>query len=91
MSENTAIKKTGDMVSTQRWLVFWLTVGEMALLFIVFFVHLPDANKEIAYMLVGGYTAKWGDAVAYWYNSTFGSARKTEVIAKANAVDMQGS
>jgi len=76
-----------DKTTTQKWLVYFLTVGQMCLVYIVFFVHLPDANKEIAYLLVGSYTAKWGDSVAFWYNSTYGSQSKDHIIAKANPVD----
>ena len=70
-----------DKSGTQRGLVILLTIGQMALLYIIFFVHLPEANKEIGYLLVGSYSTKWGDAVAFWYNSTFGSQNKDQVIA----------
>lgn len=70
-----------DKAGTQRWLVFFLTLGEFALLIAVFSNTIPEANRDIAYILIGGYTAKWGDAVAFWYNSTFGSQNKDQVIA----------
>ena len=76
-----------DKALTQKWLVFLLTIGQMCLVYIVFFIGIPEANKEIAYLLVGSYTTKWGDSVAFWYNSTFGSQSKDGTIARAQPVE----
>lgn len=70
----------------QLWLAVLLTVGEMALIYTVFFVGVPEANQRIADVLVGSYTAVWAEALRYWYGTTFGSNAKNEIIAKAEPV-----
>lgn len=84
--DEKASERTGFGHGPQIWLVFLLTLGEFLLLYTVFFIDVPTPNKELAYALTGAYSAKWGDAVAYWYNSTYGSTKKNEIIAKAQPI-----
>ena len=52
------------------------------LIYIVFRWALPDENKDIGNLVIGALTMKFGDVVAYFFNSTKGSAEKTDLIAK---------
>lgn len=52
------------------------------LIYIVFRWSLPGENKEIAYLVIGAIVMKFGDVVAYFFNSTKGSQEKTDIISK---------
>jgi hypothetical protein len=68
------------------WLCLLLTAGEFALLYAMFTGALPEKNKDIAQVLIGGYSAEWARSIAYWYNTTFGSNNKTEALMKAEPI-----
>ena len=57
------------------------------LAFIVFKWALPNENKEIAYLVIGAMTMNFGDVVAYYFNSTKGSAEKTDIISKMPPIE----
>ena len=59
------------------------------LIYIVFKYALPTENKEIGYMVIGALVMKFGDVVAYFFNSTKGSAEKTDIISKMPPVDAE--
>jgi hypothetical protein len=42
---------------------------------------IPADNKAVVYMLVGSVGSAWGAAVTYFYGSSRGSDRKTELLA----------
>lgn len=59
-----------------------IVISILVLVYVVFTVELPDKNKDVALMIIGALVAKFGDVVAYFYNSSKGSADKTEIISK---------
>ena len=75
-----------DKIITQRRLVYILTLGLFGLAYVIFFTPIPDANRDIGYILFGTYVAKWGDAIAFFYNSSHGSTEKNDTIKKAQPV-----
>lgn len=68
------------------WLCILLTFGEFSLLYSILFVSIPEANQRIADMMFGSYTTAWLGSVGYWYQTTFGSNAKTNLLAKAEPV-----
>jgi len=48
--------------------------------YLLFTLHIPDANQEIAYLLFGTLLAKWGDSIAYWVGTTRSSQEKTRLL-----------
>jgi hypothetical protein len=74
--------KTKDKFQYGLGVVIVLAV--MALLLVVFLKPLPVANHDIALLVIGALVAKFGDVVAYFYNSSKGSADKTDIIANQN-------
>jgi CDP-diglyceride synthetase len=60
-----------------------------ALIYIVFKHALPEANKEIGYMVIGALVMKFGDVVAYFFNSTKGSQEKTDIISRLPPVNKE--
>jgi len=63
-----------------------IVVAVMALIFVIFTTSLPPANHDIALLVIGALVAKFGDVVAYFYNSSKGSSDKTDIIAKLPAL-----
>ena len=61
---------------TPTVLVALLTVGLFGILTGLFFLAIPEANKETVYILLGSYTTAWLASVQYFVGTTRGSARK---------------
>ena len=86
--ESAQCPKKGFKHHPHLWLCILLTLGEFAILFIMFFVGLPEKNKDIAQIMIGGYSAEWTRSVAYWYNTTFSSNNKNDIIAQAEPIKL---
>ncbi len=56
-------------------------------LYQAFMSSIPSENQRIIDMLLGNIMAVWFGSMAYWFNTTFGSQAKGEVIAKSGPVD----
>lgn len=57
-------------------------VSFMVVLYAVFKIEMPPTNRELALILLGVLASKFGDVVAYHFNSSKGSAEKTDIISK---------
>lgn len=53
----------------------------------LFMREVPAGNQRILDMMTGNLIAAWLGALAYWFNTTFSSGQKTELLAKAGPVD----
>lgn len=56
----------------------------LALLIMIFTIELPDNNKDMAYLVVGGFIGSFTTIVAFWFGSSKGSADKTELLKQTN-------
>jgi predicted CDP-diglyceride synthetase/phosphatidate cytidylyltransferase len=63
-----------------------IVIVVFVLTYVVFIVPLPEENKDIALLLIGVLVAKFSDVVAYFFNSTKGSAEKTDIISRLPAI-----
>lgn len=63
------------------FLIVFTSAALATSLFILFFRPLPTANEKVVGMIVGVLIAKWGDQVAWHFNSSSGSAKKTDLMA----------
>ncbi len=63
-------------------LVFLLTAVIVGLTAILTFYPVPQANREILFILYGGILAKFSDAVAYYLGSTHSSQEKSKLLGK---------
>lgn len=66
----------------QYSIILVLVVSMIILIRILFKIKLPEENKEIALLLIGAFSTKFSDAVAFLINSSKGSAEKSETISK---------
>jgi len=57
-----------------------IVVAILVLIYVVFRVALPNANKDVALLVIGALVAKFGDVVNYFYGSSKGSADKTDIL-----------
>lgn len=72
--------KTKDIF--QYCLAALIVIVVIVLIYVVFKTPLPPENKDIALMVIGALVMKFGDVVAYFFNSSKGSAEKTDIISK---------
>lgn len=66
-----------------------ITGGYFAALVFVLTQAIPKESERIVDMMIGSLMTQWGVAMAYFFGTTAGSAKKTELIAKAGPVDTQ--
>lgn len=67
---------------TPQILAFSYTLGYFALLFVVMFHDLPDAAHDLLNTLIGVLSAAQVGIMTYYFGSSAGSARKTELLGK---------
>jgi len=63
-----------------------LTVMVCGLLYAVINANIQESSKELAFTLFGTVFTLWGSSIAYWVGTTRGSAIKSDIIAKSDAV-----
>lgn len=56
------------------------TLGFFTLLATVFFVTVPENSKDILQIMLGVVGGQWTAIVGYFYGSSAGSARKTDML-----------
>lgn len=61
-----------------------VAIGFFAMLWIVLKVAVPDASKELAYVLLGGLGTSFTQVINYWCGSSKSSADKTRMLAPLN-------
>jgi hypothetical protein len=62
-----------------------MVVGAIALLFLIFTTSIPDNNKDMAHLFVGGYIGWTGSVIYFWVGTSKGSTDKQEELNKRNA------
>ena len=71
------------MSKDTRDLVTWVLAAKVLVLMLgLFFVEIPEGNKEILYLLAGAIIGAFGTSVTYWLGSSDGSAQKTALMSK---------
>lgn len=61
-----------------------LTVFVCLVVYLLFFAPVPDASKDVLFMLLGVVVKEWSNAMQYWYGTTRSSSDKTKLIAARN-------
>ena len=59
-----------------------LTCFIAGIVFLLFYVEMPDGSKEVLFMLLGIVVKEWGGAMQYWFGTTRGSEEKTRLLNK---------
>lgn len=77
----------------RRWdlapilLAIVITAGYFAALGFVLTQPVPKESERVIDMMLGTLTTVWIMAVSYFFGTTAGSARKSEIIAKSGPVE----
>lgn len=58
-----------------------LTVFIIAIVYLLFYVTMPDGSKEVLYMILGIILKEWGSSMQYWFGTTRSSADKNKLLA----------
>jgi len=65
------------------FLVLTTTIGFFALIGKICLYEIPAGSKEIAFAMIGSISTAWTGVVGYYFGSSAGSARKTEMLGSA--------
>jgi hypothetical protein len=72
---------------TKSWpapfLALFVTLGFFGTLIVMMFVALPQATHDALMLLLGSLSTAWVSIVAYYFGSSAGSARKSELLAQS--------
>ena len=78
--------KKKSMHGPHVWICAFLTLGEFGIIIGLFTNVMPEANQRIGDVVIGTYNTAWLASIAYWYQTTFGSNNKTEMLSKTDAI-----
>jgi len=59
-----------------------IMVMMMCVIVAIFSMEIPDNNKDMAYLVVGGLMGSFTTIIAFWFGSSKGSSDKNEIINK---------
>lgn len=68
---------------TPRILAYLVTAGFFGMLSVMVFAEIPPASKEPLYILLGSLGTAWTSIIAYYFGSTAGGQKKSELLSKA--------
>jgi hypothetical protein len=57
-----------------------LTAFIAAIIYLLFYVQMPDGSKEVLFMMLGIVIKEWGGSMQYWFGTTRGSAEKNTML-----------
>jgi len=61
-------------------MALFITVAVVGALYLLIYVPLPTLSKDAVLMVLGGLMMRLGDIFAYYFGSSEGSQRKTELL-----------
>ncbi len=59
-----------------------LTAFIAAIIYLLFYVQMPDGSKEVLFMMLGIVIKEWGGSMQYWFGTTRSSAEKNSIIKR---------
>lgn len=67
---------------TPRVLAYLVTAGFFTMLAVMVFAEIPERSKDPIYILLGTLGGTFGSIIAYYFGSTAGGQKKSELLAK---------
>jgi hypothetical protein len=64
-----------------------VTIGYFGVLLTMIFGAAKVEDSQALMLMLGSLTTAWASVMSFWFGTTFGSARKTELLAQAPAVE----
>jgi len=78
-------EKTGSKIPAM--LSISVTAGFFGLLLLLVFRALPQSNMSVVNIMLGALGTAWISVMNYFFGSSAGSARKTELLSQAEPID----
>lgn len=72
---------------TPRILASAITIGFFIVLSVMMRNELPKEGRDALLIMLGALGTSWTSVIAYYFGSTAGSARKTELLGKSSPVE----
>ena len=72
--------------NTPRNLAYGVTTGFFGILISMMFIEVPQASRDILNIMLGTLGASFSGVVGYYFGSTAGSKRKTDLLAVAQPI-----
>ena len=67
-------------------LSFLLTFFIMAIVYLLFYVGVPEASRDTLILVLGIVIKEWGGSMQFWFGTTRSSQEKNRIIAKSEPV-----
>lgn len=84
---NARAREIATKDNTPRFLAYGITFGFFAVLGVFAFMPIPQSGQAVLNIMIGALGTSFGGIVGYYFGSSSGSDRKTELLAAAPAVD----
>ena len=80
-----AFERLLDRLTLPVFLVTATTFGFFAMIGLLYFRVVPSDSKEIVFAMLGSVGSAWTGIIGYYFGSSSGSAKKTDIMANGNA------
>ena len=71
---------------TPMILAYGVTLGFFGVLAVIMFCTIPTTSRDVLNIMLGSLGTAWTGVIAYYFGSSSGSDRKTELLAQSPAV-----
>lgn len=87
-SDRNSARQREEVVkdNTPRVLAYLITLGFFGMLAFMLFSSVPQGSRDLLNILMGALASGWISVTAYYFGSSSGSAAKTDLLAKAPAI-----
>lgn len=85
----SSVKTYTGFRTPQFALSIFLTAGLFGLFWRMLTHPIPPGSDSTIYLMVGQYMTVWAATVGYFVWTTYSSSKKTDIIAKANPIDVE--
>lgn len=82
LSDKANARQAHRQSKMPAYLSFGLTILIGTLVFLLFYVDVPEGSREVLFMLLGVVVKEWGSAMQFWFGTTRSSADKTRLMNK---------
>lgn len=78
-----------DTKGFKAYMALLITTAVIGTLFLLIYIPLPPLSKDAVLLVLGGLLARLGDIYSYYFGSSEGSQRKTELLGGSNVATPQ--